>query len=356
MRTMFHGKKISGILTILPEHETSFEDTILAENITRVRRLKQIMGFDKRRRVKQETCISDFHEYGLKYLINQGLLKKEDIGAIVVVTLTPDYFAPSVSNILQGSLGLGEDVVCVDIAQGCAGYIVGLFEAFSILNHLDERKKVILCTGDIFNRETGKNIKSTEPEFGGDAASISIIENDSAASDIYFNFYTDGKSGKELIMPAGAFKYPVYSEEDANIELEDGRSGYGLGIWMDGSNVFNFIMREVPPMLDDIFDYSGKKKEEIEYYFFHQPNRYILEKLADKLEVSREKMPMDIVEKYGNSNSSTIPMAIVNGAAGPMREKKCKCCLSGFGSGLTWATILMELGEMEFCKQIISTC
>lgn len=354
MRATFHGKKISGILTVLPEHECSFEDTIVAENITRVRRLRRIMGFDKRRRVKRETCISDLHKYGLQYLINQGLLEKDDIGAIVVVSLTPDYFAPSVSNILQGALELGEEVVCVDIAQGCAGYIVGLFEAFSLLGHIEKNKKVVLCTGDIFNRETGEDIKTEEPQFGGDAASISIIEDDATFSNCYFNYYTDGKSGEELIMPAGAFKHPVYCEEDAYVELEDGRSGYGLGIWMDGSSVFNFILKEVPPMLEDIFDYSKIKKEDVKYYFFHQPNRYILEKLADRIEVSRDKVPMDIVEQFGNSNSSTVPMAIVNGAAEKMIGNRYNCCLSGFGSGLTWASILMELGDMDFCKQIIS--
>ena len=356
MRTIFRGKKISGVLTVLPENECSFEETIESDSLSRVRRLRRIMGFDKRRRVKSETCISDMHKFGLAYLLDQNYIEKEDIGAIVVVTLSPDYYVPTVSSILHGEFEFADDVYCVDIAQGCAGYVVGLYEAFSLLNHLPSGKKVILCTGDILNRLKENEAKTTEPTFGGDAATISIIENDLNGAHVFYNYYSDGKSGKDLIMPAGAFRYPVYSENDAYVELEDGRKGYGLGIWMDGSDVFNFIMREVPPMLEDIYEFSELTKDDVDYYFFHQPNRFILEKLADKMGIPRAKMPMKIVEEFGNSNSSTIPMAMVNGGMSKLLcgEELYRCCLAGFGSGLTWSSMILEVGKMDFCEQIIS--
>lgn len=354
MKATWKGKKISGIVTILPENEYSFEDTILAENISRVRRLKRIMGFDKRRRVKKGTNVSDLYEYGLSYMLENGRIKKEEIGAIVVVTLTQDYLTPQVSHLIHGDFKLSRDVVCVDIAQGCAGYIIGLAQAFMLLNHIKD-KKVLLFTGDILNRKHDNESKTTEPSFGGDAASISVIENDDSFSNIYFRYYSDGQRGMNLLMPAGAFKHPVYSAEDAQVTLEDGRTGNGLSIWMDGSWVFNFIIKDVPPLIEEILEDAQLQKEDMAHYFFHQPNRYILEKLAERMEVPKEKIPMDIVEKYGNSNSSTIPMVIAENASQEMLLEKQYSCLSGFGSGLTWAALVMEVGEMDFCEMIEST-
>lgn len=351
MITTYNNKKISGILVVLPENEYSFEDTIIADNLKRVRRLKRIMGFGNRRCVKANTSISDMYIFGIQYLLDNRLINKSEIGAIVTVSLTPDYLAPTISNIVHGKLAFDEEVICVDIAQGCSGYLVGLMESFALLNHMQD-KKVLLCTGDIFNRKLGEDVKTEEPVFGGDAASVSVIENAEDFSEIYYNFYSRGS--KNLIMPAGAFSHPVYTYEDIEVELEDGRKGNGLGIWMDGSNVFNFIMKEVPPLLTELVNYSGKTLDELDAFYFHQPNRYILEKLADHMGIPREKMPMNVVEKYGNSNASTIPVAIADNVAEKMMGEKRYCCLSGFGSGLTWAGMILEMGEMDFCKIISS--
>ena len=313
---------------------------------------------------KANTNISDLYKYGFSYMLDNHLIEREDIGAIVVVTLTQDYRTPSVSNMLHGAFHLSKDTICMDIAQGCAGYVVGLAQSFMLLNHISD-KKVLLFTGDILNRKKesesdalsfyANDCKTEEPEFGGDAASISVIENDESFSNIYFRYYADGAQGGNLIMPAGALRHPVYCVEDAQVTLEDGRFGNGLGIWMDGSWVFNFIVKEVPPLIDEILEDAQKTKKDMAYYFFHQPNRYILEKVADRMGVPREMVPMNIVEKYGNSNSSTIPMAIVENSSQEMLQEKRYCCLSGFGSGLTWAALVLELGEMDFCKMIEST-
>ncbi len=350
MRTVFIEKQISGILTVFPKDEYSFEDSLKDDAIKRARRLKRIMGFDKRRRVKTDTNSSDLYCRGIDYLLEKGLIKPEEIGAVITVTLTQDYLTPSISSIIHDYLDLSKDVICADIPQACTGYVVGLIEAFSLLEYLED-KKVLLCTGDVLNRIRQNEEKRDEPSFGGDAASISIIENNSNFGKIYCNYYSDGENYRDLIMPVGGFAHPVYSEEDAMIS-EDGETKNGLHIIMDGSNVFNFIQREVPPMIDDLFGYSGYDRDDIDLFLFHQPNRFILEKLAEKMQVPKEKMYMDIVEKYGNSNASTIPAVITDSVPKEMLEEKRLCCLAGFGAGLSWASLIMELGEMTFCEEI----
>ncbi len=125
-------------------------------------------------------------------------------------------------------------------------------------------------------------------------------------------------------------------------------------LWMNGSEVFNFVQREVPIMRDAITEYSGVTKDEIEAFFFHQPNKFMMEKLADRMGVSRDKMPMDIVTKYGNSSSATIPVTVTTSYGERLLDEEVKCCIAGFGSGLTWTSAILNLGKLDFCKCIVS--
>jgi 3-oxoacyl-[acyl-carrier-protein] synthase-3 len=83
---------------------------------------------------------------------------------------------------------------------------------------------------------------------------------------------------------------------------------------------------------------------------FHQPNKFMLNKLADKLNVPHEKMPSNIVEKFGNSSGVSIPTAMVFNLGEKLMSQKYLICLAGFGVGLTWASLLMEIGTLKFCE------
>lgn len=125
-------------------------------------------------------------------------------------------------------------------------------------------------------------------------------------------------------------------------------------LWMDGSKVFNFVQKEVPPMIDEIVNYANMTKEDIDWFLFHQPNKFMLQKLADKMEVPWNKVPMNVVERFGNSSGSTIPVAITNNLGKEMTTNRYQCCLAGFGAGLSWASMVVELGNMDFCEMITS--
>lgn len=352
MITKISGKRVSAIVTVLPQNEYGFEENILAESMKRVERLKRIMGFDKRRRAKRDTVISDLYLCALDYLIDSGVVQKDEIGAVISTSFTPDYYVPGTSSVLHGLAQFSDDVLCMDVPHGCAGYLMGLVQACLLLDKMD--KKVLLFTGEIFNRKyTEKEAKYSVPNFGGDAASVTIIENDDSAGDIFFDFKTNGKDGGALLMPGGAFRHPMYYGEPFVFMDHGEQKGY-LSTNMEGSAVFNFIQRDVPPLIHELCEYAGVAKENIDYYMFHQPNRYILEKLAERMKVPADRMPMNIVEKYGNSNASTIPMVITDNYADVLTESQKLCCLSGFGSGLSWAAAIMNMGKLDVCKMLIS--
>ncbi len=121
---------------------------------------------------------------------------------------------------------------------------------------------------------------------------------------------------------------------------------------MDGTAVFNFVQVEVPPMIDDLMKTAGATLEEMDYFLFHQPNRFMLQKLADKMKVPYDKMPSNIVEVYGNSSGVTVPLAIAHNLRSRLATETFRVCLAGFGVGLTWSSMILRLGPLEFCEMI----
>ena len=121
---------------------------------------------------------------------------------------------------------------------------------------------------------------------------------------------------------------------------------------MNGPAVFNFTMNEVPEMITRLLATSETPQEQVDYFMFHQPNKFILERIASKMKIPVAKMPNDIVPNFGNLSSASIPAAINHALGERLLTERFKCCLAGFGVGLTWASMMTELGGMTFSKMI----
>ncbi len=315
----------------------------------RMKRMKEVMGYGEHRIVKPDTCVSDMAVFGAEQLFSRGLVKKDEIGALLLVTDSPDYFLPPTSNIIQGRLGLSEGVYCLDMIQGCSGYVIGLLQAFQLLEQLED-KKVLLIVGTTLSRKVSPKDRKTYP-LAGDAVSISIVENCADdAEPIFAEMRMDGTRADALMIPAGGFRTPCSPETAIEHEDEDGNIRSLNNIVMKGGEVFNFMQIDVPPLIEDILRTAGKTKEEIDWFLFHQPNKFMVEKLADGLEIPREKLPSNIVSHFGNSSGATIPTNICFNLADKIRENSFDVCLSGFGVGLAWGAISMKLGPLRFCE------
>ena len=352
MNLKFRHKKITGLLTVLPSREIAFEDEMQNYNFSVAKsiKLKMAMGDNKHRVVEEGVCVSELCIYGLNYLFENGLLRKEDIDALLLVTQSPDYQMPPTSNIIQGKLGLGREVICMDINQGCCGFIVGLTEAFMLLEQ-EEVNKVVLLNADVLSRKVSKHDRNSNPLIG-DAATITIVEKSDSDTTIYGSIRMDGTGADALIIPAGGMRMPVNAETS---ELKEDAAGNFRSLEhlvMKGDEVFNFVQREVPPLIEDLLDRAVCGKEEVDWYMFHQPNRFMLHKLADKLGIPHEKMPSNIVENFGNASGATIPTNICFNIGEQLKDEKYLFCLSGFGVGLTWGALLMPVGKVDFCNII----
>jgi 3-oxoacyl-[acyl-carrier-protein] synthase III len=352
MNFVFSLKRIAGILVALPAHERRFVDDMRQFDFPEARSLKlqQVMGYDRHRVVTEGVCVSDLAVTAIAHLFDRKLVDRDAIDALIVITQCPDHFMPPTSNVIQGRLGLKSDMFCLDISQGCAGYLIGLIQAFLVLQqpHL---RRVLLVNGDVLSRKVSVKDRNSYPLIG-DGVAVTVVENGAGPEAIYANLKMDGTAGEALIIPAGGFRLPCTADTAALQDAGDNNFRSLNDLRMDGTAVFNFVQREVPPMIEDLLRTAGISMDQIDYFLFHQPNRFMLEKLADKMQVAYDRMPNNVVEHFGNSSGATIPTNIAFNLGQRLLNETFRVCLAGFGVGLTWSSMVTELGPLEFCEMI----
>lgn len=162
----------------------------------------------------------------------------------------------------------------------------------------------------------------------------------------------NGKGAMALNIPAGGFRMPSTPSTSEMIEDENGNFRSLDNLVMKGDEVFNFVQTEVPPMIEHLLNEADLKKEDIDAYMFHQPNKFMLNKLADKIGIAREKMPSNIVENFGNASGVTVTTNISYNLQDKVVEDKLKVCIAGFGVGLTWSSLILDLDKLNFNKII----
>lgn len=350
MLTQFKGKKISAVYSVLPSNEVDFMDEAgnYAFTEAQMKKLKKVMGFGTRRVAKEGETVGDYAIYGIQQMLENGVFKENEIGAIIVTTTSPDHFIPPISNIVQGKFDFDEDTVCIDISQGCCGYIVGLTYAFMTLNSL-ENKKVLLVSGDMLSARVSKRDRASRP-ITGDGVTISIIENTGNEDKIWCSLKNDGKDAFAVYVPAGGTRMPITPETTKEEEDEFGNWRGKQHLVMQGDLVFNIIINMTPVMMEELLARSGDKMDDIDYFVCHQSSSFTLKKLAQRLDVSEERLPRDIVPKYGNSSSATIPVTMCEHNEEFFADgKKKKIMFAAFGTGMSLGAVLMNM-EKPVCK------
>lgn len=351
MNLFFENKLISGIVTVLPSKIIKFEDEMEGYSlpIEKSLKLKKIIGFNQKRVVDLGVTASDLSVFGIEYLINNNKLNKDNIDAIIFISQTPDYIMPPTSNLIQSRLGLSENTYCIDINQGCAGYLIGLFQSFMLLEQ-ENINTVVLINADVLSTKVSVKDRNSNP-IVGDAASISIIKK-GGNNKIFATLNMNGQGGMALNIPAGGARMPSSSETSIESLDNDGNIRSNDHLRMKGDEVFNFVQDKVPQMIDNLFSHAKLSKNDIKNFAFHQPNKFMLNKLADKLNIERDNIPSNIVENFGNSSGVTIPLNLCFNFKDNLLLNSELYCLAGFGSGLTWASCLMNLGKLNFCDLI----
>lgn len=347
------GVRIRGICATVPAHVERFEDELknfpFPEKSSR--RLARVMGFREHRIAPPSVTPCDLAAFTLRHLFEQDYLSRERMQSMVVVAQMADHPIPGNSKVIHGELDLPQALYCMDLYENCIGFISGLYAAATQIasGSVDEVALVVTDGAACYANKLDRN---TYP-LSGDAAGVAVLcRSDDPADKISFLFRNDGSRRCALIVPAGGCRLP-HSAETARVTMDEMGNYRSLNdMHMDGTAVFQFVMESVPDLVDDLCSRANIDKGQIEYHLTHQPNRFMLEKLADLMGVPRERLYNNIVENFGNSSCATIPVNIAFNLGDKLLDHKYKVCLSAFGAGLSLAGAICELGPLDFCELI----
>lgn len=303
-----------------------------------VKKVVDKVGVAERRFVDDKTCASDLCFAAAEKLISDNDIDRSEIDLLVFLSQTPDYRMPATSILLQDRLGLPMSTMAFDISLGCSGFISALSIVYAMMQNNGFRKALLLdgeTRSKVYSRKDRR-----EAFIFGDAGAAALIERDKKFGESHFSLNSDGSRGELIMIPGGGYRNMSSAEtlrekvvdEYGNIRSDE--HGH-----MDGANVFNFVIVEVPKDIKRLLTATGEDIQSIDYYVFHQANLFINNYIAKKMKLDKERIPWTI-QKYGNTSSVSVPLTIVSELKDKMHDEK-KLMLSAFGVGMAWATAIV---------------
>jgi len=338
--------KIKGIAACLPSRVINTNDLELFSS-KEAQLFIQNTGILKRHVSDGNVCASDLCFQAAENIIADLGWAKEDIDILIFVSQTSDYILPATSNLLQNRLGLTQDCFCLDISLGCSGYIYGLSLVSSLLQN-NRFKKGLLLVGDTISTYTSKYDKSVYPLFG-DAGTATAVEFDQLSDFKWlFDIGTDGSGSEAIKIKTGGARYRTNknSFELESINLDDISIGKrsSVDLKLDGIDVFNFAIKKAPTSILNILKCASVSIEIVDYFFLHQANLFMNETIRKKIKVHKEKVPNSI-QNFGNTNGASIPLTIVQAFNDLKATKDLRVIMCGFGVGLSWGSVFMDLEQ-----------
>lgn len=356
MRTSFENVQISGISVVVPSHKINIDDelhTIYNGDIQALERIKKVIGLQSRHIVKDNTTASDLAIMAISSLLRDMHIDVKNIDAIIMVTQTPDYFLPATACYIHGKLNFPVSTIAMDINQACAGYLYGLYIAHSLIEN-GGCKKVLLICGDTLSKYINPLDSNLAPIIG-DGVSATLLElQEKKQEKSFFDLGTEGKKFYQLIIPEGASRIPdpQIIPEPKIWETSEKRNLRQL--YMDGSEIFNFAIMQEPKAFLEILDYAQQDKDSLDFAFFHQANKYIVDNITRRLKLDPAKVPNATTNKYGNLSGCSIPATICDtlNTQENSLTKNLRVSLAGFGAGLSWGNAIITLNQNFYCRNV----
>jgi 3-oxoacyl-[acyl-carrier-protein] synthase-3 len=321
------GTKIKQIEYYLPEGILTNEELEKAYPEWSANKLEKKVGIKQRHITGPNETSLD-----LATKAAQKLLEKENkdlIDFVLFCTQSPDYLLPTSACILQKRLGLDTSIGALDFNLGCSGYVYGLALAKGLIN-AKLCKNVLLVTGETYSKFIADDDISNRSIFG-DAGTATIVAHSEEDMLGEFIFGTDGNGAENLIVN-GISARNFYTLKDMERPT----------LYMNGPEIFNFTIETIPPLIQQVISKNKLQLSEIDYFIFHQANKYILEFLISEIGLDKSKCHIDMLD-YGNTVSNTIPIALKDAFDKRIIQKGDKVLLAGFGVGYSWASTIITI-------------
>ena len=272
-------------------------------------------------------CASDLGVKAAEKLFAAHSIDPASIDFLLFCTQSPDYPLPTTACLIQQRLKLRTSVGALDFNLGCSGFVYGLALADGLIRSGSVRR-VLLITAETYTKYIHPEDRSLRTIFG-DGAAATLLDADDEPSLTGFCYGTDGSGADTLLMTQGGNRPPEHAH------LPRHRQRWDSALYMDGPALITFTVDAVPQLVEQVYQASGVKPNEIDYYLMHQATYKMMTHLHDRLHVDAERMPV-VLDDCGNTVSSTIPIVIERMRANGKLRPGTQSMLVGFGVGWSW--------------------
>jgi 3-oxoacyl-[acyl-carrier-protein] synthase-3 len=289
-------------------------------------------GISERRVAKEDEAASDLAQVASARALAEAGMTAEEVELIVMATITPDTHCPAGANWLEAKLG-AVNAVSFDVTAACTGFIFALSVAEQYIktgtfhNALVVASEIMTRTLDWTDRETCILWGD-----GAGAAVITGVENDRGI--LSTHIHTDGAGGDTLLMPGGGSKTTPISHESVGKKL------HTLNM-IEGNRSFKVAVRRFSEACEEALYHNDLTMDDVKVIIPHQANLRILQGMAKQLNISMDKIYVNI-EKYGNISSATVPIALDETVRNGTIQAGDLVLLTAFGGGLTWGSALIR--------------
>ncbi len=326
--------KILGISYYLPDKIVSNEDLSCKFPEWTVEKITDKIGIEYRHVAADDETAVDMAVSAANIFFEQYDFDKSSVDFLILCTQSPDYFLPTSACVVHEKLGLSHKTATIDINQGCSGFVYGLSLAKGLVNS-NICRNVLLITSDTYSKYIHGSDKGNQAIFG-DAASVTLVSNEGEFEIGEFVFGTDGGGMNELIVKNGAARNKMNLNDETS-NLQDS----GNYLYMNGGNVFNFTLKAVPSLIDEVIEKNNLTKSEIDYFVLHQANSFMLNTIRRFCKIEDLKFHNDM-KMTGNTVSSTIPLVLKDKYFGIEDSGHQTVLLAGFGVGFSWAGCVLS--------------
>ena len=332
------GAWIRAISYYLPEDTLTNEALAAAFPEWDVDKVYNKVGVRTRHLAGKTETAGDLAEKAARKLFEEYGIAPGEVDFLLLCTQSPDHFLPSTACILQDRLGIPTSAGALDYDLGCSGCIYGLAMAQGLIA-AGLASNVLLLTAETYTKYLHPEDKSNKTIFGDGAAACLVSREKGLAEIGDFVLGTDGSGAANLMVRSGAARQP---EKTGRFAVDDdGHTNYEDYLYMNGSAIFNFTLETVPPLMKSLLAKNGMEKADVDYFVFHQANKYMLSTLRKVCGIPADKFYVDL-EETGNTVSSTILIGLKECLEAGKIVPGAKVMICGFGVGLSYGAAMLQ--------------
>jgi len=290
-------------------------------------------GIKERHFVAPGQASSDLALEAAKAALADAGLTANDLTHIVLATLTPDCYCPNAAVILSDKLGVSEKV-CLDVNAACSGFLYAL-EVTRGLLALHPDAVVLTVAVEVLTSRTNFEDRTTCVLFGDGAGAV-VMRNQkhttakASVRDVALS--SNGALWNLLTVKGGGSAFPMRRGDS----VED-----NFFIQMAGREVYKYAVRYMEAICKQVLKQNHLTTDDIDLFIPHQANLRIIEGLGKRLEISMDKVFVN-VQKYGNTSGASIPIALTEAYQSGAIKPGHRVLLTSFGGGFTWGAVILE--------------